>query len=97
MFRTSFIVGGGKKVRGKYDAALPKYISQALGAIGYEEDKGASVSLACQGRFKYQHNTDTDLKTMHVFPRVEVVAEDVAAGGEESEAGEMGPERMCTV
>lgn len=97
MFRISFVIGGGKNVRGKYEAALPKYVSQSLLAAGFEEDKGASVSLACQGRFKYQHNTDTDLKNIHVFPRVVVPDEEVAGEGADGEEGEMSPQRICTV
>ncbi len=98
MFRISFVVGGGKKVRSKYDDKLPKELSSALSELGFSEDKGASVSLACQQSFKYQHNTDTDLKTMHVFPRVDIAAEEAeGAGGEDGIEGELTPERMCTV
>jgi hypothetical protein len=42
---------------------------EALRGIGFEEDRGASAIMACQGMFKYQHDTDKDLKFIHVFPK----------------------------
>ena len=62
MIRFSFVVGGGKKVRQKYNDALPALLSDALKKIGFAEDRGASQANECAGMFKYQHNTDTDLK-----------------------------------
>ena len=81
MVRFSFTVGGGKKVRQKYNDGLPALLSDALKKIGFAEDRGASMSNDCAGLFKYQHNTDTDLKVVHVFPRIDPEA---AAAGEAS-------------
>mmetsp|Transcript_44184 Transcript_44184/g.84459 ORF Transcript_44184/g.84459 Transcript_44184/m.84459 type:complete len:421 (-) Transcript_44184:205-1467(-) len=75
MVRVSFIIGGGKKVRQKYPETLSRDISAALTSLGFEDDRGASCVLACQGSFKYQHDTDKDLIKMHVFPRVEALPE----------------------
>lgn len=36
MIRLSFVVGGGKGVRTKYDDNMPKWCSQALKSIGFE-------------------------------------------------------------
>eukprot|EP00238_Polyblepharides_amylifera_P008283 CAMPEP_0196588154 /NCGR_PEP_ID=MMETSP1081-20130531/59713_1 /TAXON_ID=36882 /ORGANISM="Pyramimonas amylifera, Strain CCMP720" /LENGTH=408 /DNA_ID=CAMNT_0041910575 /DNA_START=92 /DNA_END=1318 /DNA_ORIENTATION=+ len=83
MIRVTFVIGGGKKVRQKYPETLAKDITQALAGMGFQEDRGACCSLECQGSFKYQHDTDKDLKFMHVFPRV--VAE--AAEAKEEEFG----------
>ena len=69
MFRVSFVVGGGKKVRQKYgDGRVLKDLTTALQGLGFEDDKGASCCLASAGTYKYQHNTDTDLKTVHASP-----------------------------
>uniref|UniRef100_A0A061QZ24 Uncharacterized protein n=1 Tax=Tetraselmis sp. GSL018 TaxID=582737 RepID=A0A061QZ24_9CHLO len=72
--RITFVVGGGKKCRQKYSPELPKELSQALAALGFQEDRGASACEQCQATYKYQHDTDKDLKFMHVFPRVEIGA-----------------------
>jgi hypothetical protein len=47
-----------------------------------------SEGIECAGSFKYQHNTDTDLKNIHVFPKVIVQG----GGGDEDEedANEVG-------
>lgn len=70
MLGFSFIVGGGKKIRQKYSPSLPKDLSQALKGIGFTEDRGASCDEGCQGTFKFQHDTDKDIKTMHVYPNI---------------------------
>lgn len=62
MVRFSFTVGGGKKVRQKYNDGLPMLLVESLKKIGFAEDRGASLDKSCAGLFKYQHNTDTDLK-----------------------------------
>ena len=85
MVRFSFLVGGGKKVRQKYNDGLPQLWSDALKKVGFQEDRGASLALECAGLFKFQHNTDTDLKVTHVYPRVDPEAAKAAAG-EPSEA-----------
>ena len=43
----------------------------------------ASACELCQGSYKYQHDTDKDLKYLHVFPRVVHEEE----GGGEGEGG----------
>lgn len=93
-----FVVGGGKKTRAKYDDELLKYLTSALRDVGFEDDRGASACDACQGTYKYQHDTDKDLKYVHAFPRVSHAEE----GAEEGEGGTMtttnaSPEyRACT-
>ena len=47
----------------------------------YTEDKGAAVVIESAGTYKRQHNTDTDLIQIHVFPRVEIAASDGGDGG----------------
>eukprot|EP00039_Didymoeca_costata_P011573 m.163395 g.163395 ORF g.163395 m.163395 type:complete len:393 (-) comp15217_c1_seq3:1730-2908(-) len=91
MIRISFLVGGGKKVRQKYSPTLPKDVSAALQGLEYEEDKGASLDISSAGSFKYQHNTDTDLKTIHVFPKVEIVKDD----NNQVTPGSLSPTQMC--
>ena len=74
MIRLSFVVGGGKKVRQKYADGLPALLSDALRRAGYTEDRGAGLSLDCAGMYKYQHDTDKDLKFVHVYPRLDPAA-----------------------
>jgi hypothetical protein len=78
-----FIIGGGKKTRAKYDDDLLKHLTGALRERGFEDDRGASACKECQGTYKYQHDTDKDLKYLHVFPRAAHEAE----AGEENEGG----------
>merc|ERR1711865_76223 len=79
--RVSFTVGGGKNSRQKYSDDMPKFVKEALRGVGFEEDRGASCCLQCQGSFKYQHDTDKNVKTMHVFPHVTLP--DTGAVGED--------------
>mmetsp|Transcript_22861 Transcript_22861/g.63471 ORF Transcript_22861/g.63471 Transcript_22861/m.63471 type:complete len:410 (-) Transcript_22861:130-1359(-) len=95
--RITFVVGGGKKCRQKYHADLPKDLSQALGALGFQEDRGASACEQCQGTYKYQHDTDKDLKFMHVFPHVTIEAKGAGANGEEETWEELSPAQWCTI
>lgn len=44
--KISFIVGGGKLVRSKYNDDMRRWVSDALKAIGFEEDKGAALGDA---------------------------------------------------
>ena len=60
MIRLSFLVGGGKKVRQKYNDGLPNLLADALRGVSFVEDRGASTSLDSAGTFKYQHDTDKD-------------------------------------
>jgi hypothetical protein len=77
-------VGGGKKTRAKYDPDMMKHLSMALSAAGLTEDRGASACAECQGMYKYQHDTDKDLKYLHVFPNVDLIPE---GGGDEGGGG----------
>lgn len=92
MVRFSFTVGGGKKVRQKYNDGLPTLLCDALKRVGFAEDRGASLSLDSAGCYKYQHNTDTDLKVVHVFPRIDPEA--AAAGEASSGVDAMAPEQL---
>eukprot|EP00242_Pyramimonas_sp_CCMP2087_P015004 CAMPEP_0198213644 /NCGR_PEP_ID=MMETSP1445-20131203/28986_1 /TAXON_ID=36898 /ORGANISM="Pyramimonas sp., Strain CCMP2087" /LENGTH=374 /DNA_ID=CAMNT_0043888319 /DNA_START=58 /DNA_END=1178 /DNA_ORIENTATION=+ len=91
MIRVTFVIGGGKKVRQKYEETLARDLSMNLIALGYEDDRGASCCLECQGSFKYQHDTDKDLKFMHVFPKVEALPEEEK---EEEQGGDLPAESM---
>ena len=70
MVRHTFIIGGGKNVRGKYASDLPKNITAALRDVGYTEDKGADTSALSAGTFKRQHDTGANLIYCHVYPTV---------------------------
>jgi len=83
--KLTFIVGGGKAVRSRYDEALPKWLSSELRALKYEEDK--SAALGDQGSFKHQHDTGANLIYLHVYPIV-VVSEAGAAGAGAGSGGE---------
>ena len=87
-----FVIGGGKKTRQKYDPDMLKHFTEALRGAGMEEDRGASACEACQGMYKYQHDTDKDLKYLHVFPRVDLSAAAEEAGGDGAGAGGAGPQ-----
>lgn len=81
MVRISFVVGGGKLVRQKYSDDLPKFMVNALGAIGFQEDNSATVEAGSAGKFKYHHDTNKNLKFVHVFPKI----------AEAPEAAQQGP------
>ena len=51
MVRFTFVVGGGKLVRSKYDEDLPKWITAALREIGFSEDRSAALDFSSQGMF----------------------------------------------
>jgi len=74
--RASFIVGAGRGRSGRYSDNLSKLVAEALRNIGYNEDKHADTVWECQGSFKYQHDTDKNLKVMHVFPKLDRIQED---------------------
>lgn len=94
-----FVIGAGKKARQKYDPDMLKHITEALRGAGLEEDRGASACEACQGTYKYQHDTDKDLKYLHVFPRVDLAAANAGAGADGAPDGGGGsdksPEYQC--
>lgn len=71
MVKFTFVVGGGKLVRSRYDDDLPKWVAATLREIGYNEDRSAAVDFSSQGSFKHQHDTGQNLKTITVFPHVE--------------------------
>jgi len=79
MLRHTFVVGGGKKVRQKYDDKLPKWTAAALRAMGYAEDQAAATEISCAASYKQQHDTGQDLKFFHVYPRATLTT--AAAGG----------------
>ena len=76
--RISFIIGGGKLVRHKFDEALGKYLTAALRKLGFEEDKGAS--LGSEKCYKMQHDTGQNLIYLHVFPETARAAAHDALG-----------------
>jgi len=92
--RLCFTIGGGKKCRQKYHPDLGRYLADSLRGLGYNEDRGASCVMECQGAYKRQHDTDKDLIFMQVFPRVEVHEEADAPRGK---VDALSPEYMCTV
>lgn len=70
MIRFSFIIGGGKLVRSRYDDNLSKWLTSALRDISYTEDKSAAETFDSQGTFKQQHDTGQNLKYLIVYPHV---------------------------
>ena len=78
-FRVSFVIGGGREVRQKYDVDLGKYLTEVLREHGFEEDCTASISNDCQKKFKYQEDIGKNLKRLHVFLSCEVISEQKAA------------------
>lgn len=70
MVKFTFIVGGGKLVRSRYDEELPKWVTNSLRELGYSEDRSAALDFSSQGTFKHQHDTGQNLKVVIVFPHV---------------------------
>lgn len=97
MIRFTFVIGGGKGCRQKYRDDLGKDCAEALRELGFEEDRAASLCLSSAGFYKQQHDTDKNLKFLHVYPRIKVpAAKD--AGQDEEEDGEseaLTPEMLC--
>lgn len=73
MIRLTFITGAGKLGRAKYDDKADKAMTSTLKELGYNEDRGASAVMECAGLFKLQHDTGKNLKTVVVFPKMNVV------------------------
>ena len=71
MIKMTFVVGGGKAVRSKYDEELPKWFTATLRDIGFTEDRSAAETYDSQGSFKRQHDTGANLIYMIVYPRVQ--------------------------
>ena len=76
MVRFTFIIGGGKKVREKYDPACQKNLTAALRKYNFEDDQGAALLPECAGKYKTQHDTNLNLKYVHVYPFVEAEQEE---------------------
>lgn len=74
MIRLSFVVGGGKLVRQKYSDDLPKLFMGAMTNAGFSEDKSADLSLGAAGKFKFHHDTNKNLKFVHVYPKISAPA-----------------------
>jgi hypothetical protein len=95
MVRLSFVVGGGKLVRQKYDDNLPKMFCGALDSVGYKMDNASAIELSSAGTYKMHHDTNKNLKFIHVFPRVAPPeaggGAEEGAEGEEEEEGERDP------
>lgn len=72
MIRLTFIVGGGKSTRSKYDEGALPAVLNGLKGCGYREDKGAGCVLESGGSYKVQHDTGKNVKTVVVFPRIVV-------------------------
>jgi hypothetical protein len=70
MIRLTFIVGGGKSTRAKYDEGALAACVNGLKGCGYTEDKGAGCVLESAGSYKIQHDTGKNVKTVVVFPRI---------------------------
>ena len=68
VLRLTFVVGGGKLCRGKYDDGTYKAVVTALADCGYEEDGRGGNELA-GGAWKSHHDTSKNLKTVVVFTR----------------------------
>lgn len=76
--RFTFVIGGGKLVRHKFDDNLGKYLTAALRKVGYEEDKAAS--LGSSKAYKMQHDLGQNLIYLHVFPEIVVSTTSAGAG-----------------
>ena len=70
MIRITFLVGGGKLSRSKYDAKAMQTVTSTLKQLDYTEDRGASCVLECGGCYKTQHDTNKNVLTVVVFPKV---------------------------
>jgi hypothetical protein len=92
--RITLITGAGKLGRQKYDASCAKIMVSGLMDLGYVEDKGASAILECAGTYKSQHDTNKNLKTVVVFPKV-VVSNSGGGDGGEGDA-QQGPPLLDT-
>ncbi|KAL7506521.1 hypothetical protein ACHAXN_003795, partial [Cyclotella atomus] len=70
MIRLTFIVGGGKATRAKYDEGALAACVNGLKGCGYTEDKGAGCVIESAGTYKVQHDTGKNVKTVVVFPLI---------------------------
>ncbi len=98
MIKFTFVVGGGKLVRAKYNEDMPKWINAALRSIGYETDNSAAETFDSQGTFKQQHDTGKNLIYIHVYPKVTCSAPastDKEGGGNGAAMDTKSPEYLC--
>lgn len=75
MIRLTFVTGAGKLGRSRYDENAARILTSTLRDLGYEEDRGASCVVECAGSFKSQHDTGKNLKTIVVFPKINLLTE----------------------
>lgn len=88
MVRFTFVVGGGKLVRAKYNDDLPKWTMTALRElVNYKDDKSAAETFDSQGSYKYQHDTGANLKYVIVYPQVTCAAAATAATSSSAATG----------
>ncbi|GMI12189.1 hypothetical protein TrLO_g9783 [Triparma laevis f. longispina] len=79
--RLTFVVSGGKGVRGKYDLSLYKECVAALKEVNYKSEmEGGDESKG--GSYKSQHDTGKNLKTLVVFTKPTITEE---KGNQESQ------------
>ena len=79
------------QVRQKYEPDLGKWLAEQLNKLGFQEDRAASAVAECQKTYKQQHDTDKDLKFLHVFPCVTLGG---AGEGETGAAGTQGSGKL---
>jgi len=84
MVRITFLTGGGKLCRSKYDDGAAGAIAASLREHGFEEDHGASCVPECAGLYKAQHDTGKNLRTMVVFPRIMESTGDSGGGDDDN-------------
>ena len=70
MIRITFVVGGGKNTRGRYDDKAMQAVTSTLNQLDFAEDRGASCIMECGGCYKTQHDTAKNNITVVVFPKV---------------------------
>ncbi|CAM9366535.1 unnamed protein product [Ectocarpus sp. 12 AP-2014] len=99
--RFTFLIGGGKtQNRQKYDSDLGRYLSAALREIGFREDRAATALMECQGSYKSQHDTHKGIRTVQVFPKIDLVEEEGENGagqGRSRITNPSSPEYMAAV
>lgn len=85
MIRITFVVGGGKLSRQKYDEKAMQTVTLALRELSFVEDRGASCVNECGGCYKTQHDTAKNVFTVVVFPRLVGMHEVMAGNGGEGQ------------
>ena len=70
MIRITFVVGGGKLSRSKYDDKAMQAVTSTLKQLNFVEDRGASCITECGGCYKTQHDTAKNIMTVVVFPKI---------------------------